>query len=90
MGIHKVILALAVAMLVTGQLAAKGVVLEERQATPVSDGAMLTALGPPKSTLPVHGDNPPTAAGFTEDKGIISPRVYFIPPILPPCRRKTC
>jgi len=40
--------------------------------------------------FPLSGNSQRTAAGVNEDKAFDSARGYFIPPTLPPCRRKAC
>jgi len=53
MGIHKVILALAVILLMSGQLTAGAgaIVLDGRPGIPISDGVGMTPHGQPKSTF---------------------------------------
>lgn len=56
MEIHRVITPLALIVLMSGQLAAGAIVLDEGLGKLVTDGARPTPQGPTKkSTLPVHG-----------------------------------
>ncbi|KAJ1267169.1 hypothetical protein BS78_07G036200 [Paspalum vaginatum] len=93
---HKVVLAFVLAVLMAGQLVAEAVVVREAHdgTPPIVDGARLpvpAARGPRKSPLllPPEGSQR-TAAGIKEDKAVDVARSYFIPPFLPPCRRKAC
>ncbi|CAL5042780.1 unnamed protein product [Urochloa decumbens] len=86
MGNHKVVLALAVIMLMSGQLTAGAgaIVLHGHPGTPISDAAETTPHEQPKR------DSDRSATGVTEDKGYMAARGYFLPPTLPPCRRMSC
>ncbi|CAL5038593.1 unnamed protein product [Urochloa decumbens] len=89
MGIHKVSLALALTMLMVGQLVGGAIVLDERQRTPVLKGRRPAAHRPTK-TIPAHGDIRGSGRNVGDDKAFIAPRGYFHPPTLPPCLRKAC
>ncbi|KAG2604418.1 hypothetical protein PVAP13_4NG061400 [Panicum virgatum] len=84
--IHKVILALAVILLMSGQLTAGAgaIVLDARPSIPISDVTGMKPYGEPKR------NSGRSAPGVIEDKGYMAARGYFLPPTLPPCRRMAC